>query len=136
MYFVPHFGHAKVYETSIWTPCFQISAKTLDGNIYLIKDVAYPLGHHENNHDGQTKGYVASRLNDNNCQADGHPYNATYRTDMKPIWVINDFWIFLKALKWLQLTLFMNKSHLQERYETKWVINNTWISLKDMKPSE
>ena len=29
MYFVPHFGHAKVYETSIWTPCFQISAKTL-----------------------------------------------------------------------------------------------------------
>ena len=20
MYFVPHFGHAKVYETSIWTP--------------------------------------------------------------------------------------------------------------------
>ena len=31
MYFVPHFGHAKVYETSIWTPCFQISAKTLHG---------------------------------------------------------------------------------------------------------
>ena len=31
MYFVPHFGHAKVYETSIWTPCFQISAKTLKG---------------------------------------------------------------------------------------------------------
>ena len=29
MFFVPHFGHAKVYETSIWTPCFQISAKTL-----------------------------------------------------------------------------------------------------------
>ena len=29
MYFVPHFGHAKVYETSIWTPCFQLSAKTL-----------------------------------------------------------------------------------------------------------
>ena len=29
MYFVPHFGHAEVYETSIWTPCFQISAKTL-----------------------------------------------------------------------------------------------------------
>ena len=29
MYFVPHFGHAKVYETSIWTPCFQILAKTL-----------------------------------------------------------------------------------------------------------
>ena len=27
--FVPHFGHAKVYGTSIWTPCFQISAKTL-----------------------------------------------------------------------------------------------------------
>ena len=21
MYFVPHFGHAEVYETSIWTPC-------------------------------------------------------------------------------------------------------------------
>ena len=30
MYFVSHFGHAKVYETSIWTPCFQISAKTLE----------------------------------------------------------------------------------------------------------
>ena len=29
MYFVPHFGHVKVYETSIWTPCFQILAKTL-----------------------------------------------------------------------------------------------------------
>ena len=29
MYFVPHFGHVPVYETSIWTPCFQISAKTL-----------------------------------------------------------------------------------------------------------
>ena len=29
MYFVPHFGHAKVYEASIWTSCFQISAKTL-----------------------------------------------------------------------------------------------------------
>ena len=29
MYFVPHFGHAKVYETSIWTPCFQILAKTM-----------------------------------------------------------------------------------------------------------
>ena len=26
MYFVPHFGHAKVYETSIWTPCFPVSA--------------------------------------------------------------------------------------------------------------
>ena len=31
MYFVPHFGHAKVYETSIWTPCFQILAKTMRG---------------------------------------------------------------------------------------------------------
>ena len=29
MYFVPHFGHAKVYENSIWTPCFQILAKTM-----------------------------------------------------------------------------------------------------------
>ena len=29
MYLVPHFGHAKVYETSIWTPCFQILAKTM-----------------------------------------------------------------------------------------------------------
>ena len=27
--FVPHFGHPKVYETFIWTPCFQILAKTL-----------------------------------------------------------------------------------------------------------
>ena len=34
MYFVPHFGHAKVYETSIWTPCFQISAKTLRACTY------------------------------------------------------------------------------------------------------
>ena len=31
MNFVPHFGHAKLYETSIWTPCFQISAKTMGG---------------------------------------------------------------------------------------------------------
>ena len=29
MYFVPHFEHAKVYETSIWTPCLQISAYTM-----------------------------------------------------------------------------------------------------------
>ena len=29
MYLVPHFGHAKVYETSIWTPCFQILTKTM-----------------------------------------------------------------------------------------------------------
>ena len=29
MYFVPHFGHAKVYGTSIWTPCFQILAKAM-----------------------------------------------------------------------------------------------------------
>ena len=29
MYFVPQFGHAKVYETSIWTPCFQILTKTM-----------------------------------------------------------------------------------------------------------
>ena len=35
MYFVPRFGHAKVYETSIWTPCFQISAKTLDTTVLL-----------------------------------------------------------------------------------------------------
>ena len=29
MYFIPHFGHTKVCETSIWTPCFQILAKTM-----------------------------------------------------------------------------------------------------------
>ena len=29
MYFVPQVGHAKVFETSIWTPCFQILAKTM-----------------------------------------------------------------------------------------------------------
>ena len=30
MYFVPHFGHAKVYETSVcMTACFQILAKTI-----------------------------------------------------------------------------------------------------------
>ena len=29
--FVPHFGHPKVYqyETFVWTPCFQILAKTM-----------------------------------------------------------------------------------------------------------
>ena len=45
MYFVPHFGHAKVYETSIWTPCFQISAKTLpDNNINnnIFQIVTFP----------------------------------------------------------------------------------------------
>ena len=26
---VPHFGHPEVYETFIWTPCFQILAKTM-----------------------------------------------------------------------------------------------------------
>ena len=26
--FVPHFGNQKVYETFVWTPCFQILAKT------------------------------------------------------------------------------------------------------------
>ena len=31
MYFVSQFGHAKVYETSVWTPCFQILAKTMGG---------------------------------------------------------------------------------------------------------
>ena len=41
MYFVPHFGHAKVFETSIWTPCFQISAKTLlKLKIFLTNKVA------------------------------------------------------------------------------------------------
>ena len=35
MFFVPHFGHAKVYETSIWTPCFQISAKTLNTGLII-----------------------------------------------------------------------------------------------------
>ena len=40
MYFVPHFGHAKVYETSIWTPCFQISAKTL-----ILTWVQFSQGH-------------------------------------------------------------------------------------------
>ena len=30
MIFVPQFGHAKVYETSIWTPCLEILAKTMD----------------------------------------------------------------------------------------------------------
>ena len=39
MYFVPHFGHAKVYETSIWTPCFQISAKTLPRRTSSTKDL-------------------------------------------------------------------------------------------------
>ena len=29
MYFVPPFGHAKVYEIPIWTPCFQILAKAM-----------------------------------------------------------------------------------------------------------
>ena len=29
MYFVPYSGHAKVYETFIWTLCFQILAKTM-----------------------------------------------------------------------------------------------------------
>ena len=27
--FVPHFGHPKVYETFVWTPCFQILAMTM-----------------------------------------------------------------------------------------------------------
>ena len=27
--FVQHIGHPKVYETFVWTPCFQILAKTM-----------------------------------------------------------------------------------------------------------
>ena len=27
--FVPHFKHPEVYETFVWTPCFQILAKTM-----------------------------------------------------------------------------------------------------------
>ena len=27
--FIPHFRNPKVYETSVWTPCFQILAKTM-----------------------------------------------------------------------------------------------------------
>ena len=38
MYFVPHFGHRKVYETSIWTPCFQILAKTMYGANNLLSN--------------------------------------------------------------------------------------------------
>ena len=41
MYFVPHFGHAKVYETSIWTPCFQILAKTMPGALYAVIDISW-----------------------------------------------------------------------------------------------
>ena len=46
MYFVPHFGHAEVYETSIWTPCFQILAKTmLDGTCKIsCLNVEFELG--------------------------------------------------------------------------------------------
>ena len=29
MNIVPHFGHPKVYETFVWTHCFQILAKTM-----------------------------------------------------------------------------------------------------------
>ena len=32
--FVPHFGHTKVYETFVWTPCFQILAKTIGDIIH------------------------------------------------------------------------------------------------------
>ena len=37
MYFVSPFGHAKVYETSVWTPCFQILAKTMIYRNVLLK---------------------------------------------------------------------------------------------------
>ena len=46
MYFVPHFGHAKVYETSIWTPCFQILAKTMVQAAYL-NDLQQDVVKHE-----------------------------------------------------------------------------------------
>ena len=32
VYFEPHLGHTKVDETSIWTPCFQILAKTISAD--------------------------------------------------------------------------------------------------------
>ena len=40
MYFVSHFGHAKVYETSVWTPCFQNLAKTMGTGV----EYRYPHG--------------------------------------------------------------------------------------------
>ena len=43
MYFVPHFGHAKVYETSIWTPCFQILAKTMGAKLVYSPTQVYLL---------------------------------------------------------------------------------------------
>ena len=45
MYLVPHFGHSKVYETSVWTPCFQILAKTMTASLYLISkaDIDQPV---------------------------------------------------------------------------------------------
>ena len=49
MYFVSHFGHAKVYETSVWTLCFQILAKTMPLSIKLYvvcvvwKSIVIPL---------------------------------------------------------------------------------------------
>ena len=39
--FVPHFGHPKVYETSVWTHCFQILAKTML-HCQLLKNARLP----------------------------------------------------------------------------------------------
>ena len=43
MYLVSHFGHAKVYETSVWTPCFQILAKIMGERHLVVNGNA--LGH-------------------------------------------------------------------------------------------
>ena len=43
--FVPHFGHPKVYETSVWTRCFQILAKTMISNALYHMAISDLLKH-------------------------------------------------------------------------------------------
>ena len=50
MYFVPHYGHAKVYETSIWTPCFQILAKTMGHFVVTNPSILRSRMHHFDMH--------------------------------------------------------------------------------------
>ena len=45
MFIAPHFGHAKVYETSFWTPCFKILAKTMVLGVSFMMIGLLPQGY-------------------------------------------------------------------------------------------
>ena len=47
--------------------------------VYLIENVANPLGHHKGYHDGKAKAYVPCGFNENDCQTQGHAHYASWK---------------------------------------------------------